>query len=140
MDPEFVKDIRQIRMGHSSWRINLVLKGLPDIRFFAPGETGPWHRSDTSIFPDVEGLEANFLAVAAGRLPKAPRLEITIPSTVDDSLTPPGQHVMSVLAKNYPYQLADGLSWDDIKEDAADEIIFSVNFQNKMPVSDYTIL
>jgi len=123
LDPEFVKDIRQIRMGHSSLRISLALKGLPDIRFFAPGEAGPWHRSDICIFPNVAGLEANFFAAVAGHLPKAPRLEITIPSTVDDSLAPAGHHVMSVLAKYYPYHLADGLSWDDIKEDVADDII-----------------
>jgi len=123
LDAEFTKDIRQFRMGHSSWRISLALKGLPDIRFFAPGEEGPWHRSDINIFPDVAGMEANFFAAAAGRLPEAPRLEITIPSTVDDSLAPPGHHVMSVLAKYYPYELADGLSWDDIKEEAADEVI-----------------
>ena len=123
LDPEFVKDIRQIRMGHSSLRINLALKGLPDIRFFAPGEAGPWHRSDICIFPDVAGLEANFFAAAAGHLPEAPRLEITIPSTLDDSLAPAGQHVMSILAKYYPYHLADGVSWDDINEDVADDII-----------------
>ena len=123
LDPDFVKDIRQIRMGHGSFRINLALKELPDIRFFAPGEAGPWHRSDICIFPNVEGLEANFFAAATGHLPKAPRLEITIPSTVDDSLAPAGHHVMSVLAKYYPYHLADGLSWDDIKGNVADDII-----------------
>jgi phytoene dehydrogenase-like protein len=123
LEPEFVKDIRQIRMGHSSLRISLALKGLPDFRFFAPGEAGPWHRSDICIFPNVAGLEANFFAAAAGHLPEAPRLEITIPSTVDDSLAPAGHHVMSVLAKYYPYHLTDGVSWDDIKEDVADDII-----------------
>jgi phytoene dehydrogenase-like protein len=46
-----------------------------------------------------------------------------IPATVDDSLAPAGHHVTSVLAKYYPYELAGGLHWDDIKEDAADEII-----------------
>ena len=30
---------------------------------------------------------------------------------------------MSILAKYYPYQLADGLNWDDTKEDAADDVI-----------------
>jgi phytoene dehydrogenase-like protein len=68
-------------------------------------------------------MESNYFAAAAGRLPLEPRLEITIPSTVDDSLAPPGHHVMSILAKYYPYQLADELSWDDIKEDVADDII-----------------
>lgn len=123
LDPEFVKDIRQIRMGHGSLRINLALKGLPDIRFFTPGEQGPWHRSDITIFPDIKGLEANYFAAATGRLPEEPRLEITIPSTADASLAPPGHHVMSVLAKYYPYELADGRSWEEIKERVADGII-----------------
>jgi phytoene dehydrogenase-like protein len=123
LDPEFIKDIRQIRMGHSSWRINLALEGLPDIRFFDSGKEGPWHRSDISIFPDIDGQEANFFAAASGHAPAEPRLEITIPSTLDDSLAPPGHHVMSILAKYYPYKLADWLSWDAIKEDVADDII-----------------
>ena len=123
LDREFIRDIEQYRMGHSSLRLNLALDGLPDFRFCTPGEEGPWSRSDITIFPDVNGLEANYAAAAAGRLPQEPRLEITIPSTIDDSLAPPGQHVMSILAKYYPYQLADGLHWDDIKEDVADRII-----------------
>lgn len=123
LDPEFVRDIRQIRMGHSSLRVNLALKGLPDIRFFTLGKEGPWHRSDMTLFPNIQGQEANYFAAATGRLPEEPRLEITIPSTLDDSLAPSGHHVMSVLAKYYPYQLADDLNWDDIKEDVADRII-----------------
>ncbi len=122
-DPEFIADIRQIRMGHSSLRLNLALKGLPDIKFFPPGSEGEWHRSDITIHPDIDGMEANYFAAATGHLPDEPRLEITIPSTLDDSLAAPGHHVMSVLAKYYPYQLADGLSWNDIKEDVADRII-----------------
>jgi phytoene dehydrogenase-like protein len=123
LDPEFIADIRQIRMGHSSLRLSLALKGLPDIKFFPPGAEGAWHRSDINIHPDIDGMEANYFAAAAGHLPDEPRLEITIPSTLDDSLTPPGHHVMSVLAKYYPYQLSGGLHWNDIKEDVADDII-----------------
>ena len=134
LDPEFARDIQQIRMGHSSLRLNLALKGLPDIRFFPPGEEGPWHRSNFTIFPNVEGMEANYFAAAAGHLPQEPRLHITIPSTVDDSLAPHGHHVMSVLAKYYPYRLADGSSWDDIKEDVADRIIkYSARVMPNLP-------
>jgi phytoene dehydrogenase-like protein len=75
------------------------------------------------MHPDIDGMEANYFAAAAGRLPEEPRLEITIPSTLDDTLAPPGHHVMSVLAKYYPYRLADGVSWDEIKEEVADRII-----------------
>ncbi|MEK6193376.1 MAG: NAD(P)/FAD-dependent oxidoreductase [Deltaproteobacteria bacterium] len=123
LDAEFVRDIQQLRMGHSSLRLNLALNGLPDIKFFPAGTEGPWHRSDITMFPDYEPMEANYFAAATGRLPDEPRLEITIPSTLDDSLAPPGHHVMSILAKYYPYELAGDTSWDDIKEDVADQII-----------------
>jgi phytoene dehydrogenase-like protein len=123
LDEEFARDIEQLRMGHSSMKVNLALSSLPDIRFRELSAEGKWSRSNISIFPDIDGLEANYATAAAGRLPKDPRLEITIPSTIDDSLAPQGQHVMSVLAKYYPYELADGLHWDNIKEDVADEIV-----------------
>ncbi|MCH7534293.1 MAG: NAD(P)/FAD-dependent oxidoreductase [Bacteroidetes bacterium] len=123
LDTEFAKDIKQIRMGHGSPRISLALKGLPDFKFFPAGEEGPWHRSDIAIFPDIEGQEANYFAAATGHFPEEPRLDITIPSTVDDSLAPEGHHVMTILAKYYPYKLADGLNWDDVKEKVADDII-----------------
>jgi phytoene dehydrogenase-like protein len=123
LDEEFARDIKQLRMGHASMKVNLALEALPDIRFPELRHGGRWSRSNISIFPDVKGLEDNYTAAAAGWLPQEPRLEITIPSTIDDSLAPPGQHVMSVLAKYYPYELADGLHWDNIKEDVADGIV-----------------
>jgi phytoene dehydrogenase-like protein len=123
LDEEFARDIEQLRMGHSSMKVNLALSSLPEIRFPELNHDGKWSRSSISIFPDIEGLEDNYTAAVAGRLPEEPRLEINIPSTIDDSLAPEGQHVMSVLAKYYPYELADGLHWDDIKEDVADSIV-----------------
>ena len=122
LDDDFVRDMRQYRMGHSSLRLNLALKGLPDITFF-PAEEGPWHRSDIMMFPDYEAMEANYFAAATGQCPDEPRLEITIPSTLDNSLAPNGHHVMSILAKYYPYRLANDVSWDDVKEDVADRIV-----------------
>jgi phytoene dehydrogenase-like protein len=123
LDEDFARDIEHLRMGHASMKVNLALSGLPDIRFPELREGGQWSRSDIAMFPGIKGLEENYAAAAAGRLPREPRLEITIPSTVDDSLAPTGQHVVSVLAKYYPYELADGLHWDDIKEDVADRIV-----------------
>lgn len=122
LDSEFTKDINQIRMGHSSLKVNLALEGMPKIKFFESEKAGPWLKSDISIFPDIAGMEANFFEAAQGRLPKKPRLEITIPSTIDDTLAPPGHHVMSILAKYYPYQLADQ-NWDDIKDDVTNQIV-----------------
>jgi len=58
-----------------------------------------------------------------------------IPSTVDDSLAPPGQHVASLCCQHFSPDLPEGLSWDGIREDAADHVIdtvtrFAPNFKS----------
>ena len=40
-----------------------------------------------------------------------------IPSTLDDSLAPPGQHVASLFCQQFAPLLPDGRSWDDARED-----------------------
>ncbi len=50
-----------------------------------------------------------------------------IPSTLDDSLAPEGQHVASLFCQHFAPHLPDGKSWDDVREEAADCIIDTVN-------------
>ena len=50
-----------------------------------------------------------------------------IPSTIDDTLAPKGQHVASLFCQHFDYDLPDGQSWDDLKAEAADTIINTVN-------------
>jgi phytoene dehydrogenase-like protein len=41
-----------------------------------------------------------------------------IPSTLDDSLAPPGAHVASLFCQHFRYALPDGVHWDDAKDAA----------------------
>src|SRR3546814_12714962 len=49
-----------------------------------------------------------------------------IPSTIDDSLAPPGQHVASLFCQQFAPELPGGRDWDDEEEAAADCIIDTV--------------
>jgi phytoene dehydrogenase-like protein len=49
-----------------------------------------------------------------------------IPSTLDDSLAPPGAHVASLFCQQFAPMLPDGRSWDDEREAAADRILDTV--------------
>jgi phytoene dehydrogenase-like protein len=49
-----------------------------------------------------------------------------IPSTVDDSLAPPGAHVASLFCQQFAPVLPDGRDWDDEEDAAADTIIATV--------------
>jgi phytoene dehydrogenase-like protein len=58
---------------------------------------------------------------------RKPIVEMLIPSTLDDSLAPPGQHVASLFCQQFAPLLPEGRSWDDAREAAADLIIDTVN-------------
>ena len=58
---------------------------------------------------------------------RAPVVEILIPSTLDDTLCPPGQHVASLFCQHVAPELPDGKSWDDHREEVADLMIATVD-------------
>jgi phytoene dehydrogenase-like protein len=53
-------------------------------------------------------------------------VEMLIPSTLDDSLAPPGQHVASLFCQHFAPELPDGRSWHDARDEVADLIIDTV--------------
>jgi phytoene dehydrogenase-like protein len=57
---------------------------------------------------------------------REPVVELLIPSTLDDSLAPPGMHVASLFCQHVQPQLSDGRSWDDHREEVADLMIATV--------------
>ena len=66
-----------------------------------------------------------------------PIVEMLIPSTVDDSLAPPGRHVASLFCQHFRYQLPEGRSWDEARGPAAEAIIdqvtrFAPNFRKSV--------
>jgi phytoene dehydrogenase-like protein len=44
-------------------------------------------------------------------------------SAVDPTLAPPGKHTLFLWGQYYPYELADGSSWDDIGQRVADQML-----------------
>ncbi len=57
---------------------------------------------------------------------RRPIVEMVIPSTVDDSLAPPGQHVASLFCQHRAPVLPSGMNWDDHREWVADLMIDTV--------------
>jgi phytoene dehydrogenase-like protein len=63
----------------------------------------------------------------AGRLPRAPVPLAMSFSASDDSLAPPGQHVVTVWGQWYPYELADGADWDALAEAEGHRLVEAVD-------------
>ena len=120
---EFAADIGMWRMESASFRMNLALSGLPDFVARPGTDVGRHHQGFISFVDSIDTIEASYRSARAGQLPKTPMIEALIPSTLDDSLAPPGHHVMSVLGKYYPFELAGGRHWDEAGEEAADRLL-----------------
>ncbi len=119
---EFVTAVRNIRMEGCSMKINLALDGLPSFRVLPGSELMPHHKTTMHICPSVEYIERAWDDAKYGRPSVQPMLEMTIPSTYDDSLAPPGKHLMNIFLQYTPYRLREG-NWHQIKEGYADRVL-----------------
>jgi phytoene dehydrogenase-like protein len=119
----FAKDIAVIRQESASLRMNLALNGLPQFACLPSEGIAAHHLSTISIIEDKDHVERAYRSARAGIPANPPLIEALIPSTVDDSLTQPGHHVMSLLCKYMPYDLADGKNWDDEKAQVVEDIL-----------------
>ena len=119
--PEFRRRIKAFKAGSGTFRMNVALSELP--RFTCLPEPGEHHQSGIILAPTLDYMDRAFLDAKQYGWSKAPIVEMLIPSTVDDSLAPPGQHVASLFCQQFAPELPDGRDWDAEEGAAADCII-----------------
>lgn len=122
LPPEFLQAVARIDYSSASAKINLALGEPPRFRCWPAGGIGPHLHGTIHIAPTLDYMEQAYADARAGWPSTEPILEITLPSAVDDSLAPPGKHVMSIFVQYAPYRLSSR-SWDEIKEDFADRCL-----------------
>ena len=123
---DFADHIERLRMGHASLRMNLALKAEPRIAGLSGDGLATALRSAITILPSREGAERSWRIAQDGGIPDEAYVNLQVASALDDSLAPPGHHVMSLLCKYYPYRLAGNRSWDAIKDEVADRVLASI--------------
>ena len=126
LDPPFRRRMENYACGSATIRMNVALSELPDFPCLPGKEAAAHHKSGIIIGPNVDYLDTAYLDARRFGWSRAPVVEILIPSTIDDTLAPDGQHVASLFAQHFAPELPDGRSWDDAREDAADAVIDAV--------------
>ena len=105
LDSDFRRRVKRLKTQFSSVKLHCTLTGLPDFsRHLGPG-FDPKMLAMIKICPSVEYFEANLQDALAGRFTNSPQMYIQIPSVYDDSLAPPGHHVMSMWMQLQPVTL-----------------------------------
>ena len=124
---DFAEAITRTKYGSGTFRINAALSELPDFSALPGAMPQPHHASGITFAPSLAYMDRAWHDAVAHGYSSEPVVEMLIPSVVDDSLAPPGQHVVSLFCQ----QFAPTADWSSLKE-AAVQAIFDV-VQNYCP-------
>jgi phytoene dehydrogenase-like protein len=126
LPPSFAEAVSRINYDSASLKINVALSEVPVFTACPGPQPGPQHRGTIHICPDQDYIERAYDDAKYGRPSAQPILECTIPSVVDPSVAPPGQHLMSMFIQYAPYKLREG-NWDQMRESFADRCFDLLN-------------
>lgn len=126
--PELRDRFLAMTSGSGTFRMNVALAELPDFTCRPGRQPQDHHGAGIVIGPTLGYLERAYLDAKLSGWSREPVVEMLIPSTLDPSLAPPGQHVASLFVQHVAPHLPDGRSWADAdeKEAFADLVIDTV--------------
>jgi phytoene dehydrogenase-like protein len=127
LPPAFRAHMGQWRCGSGTFRMNVALAELPDFTCLPGRQRATHHTAGIIIAPTLAYMERAYFDARSQGWSKQPIVEMLIPSTLDDSLAPRGQHVASLFCQHVAPQLPNGESWDAHREAVADLMIDTVN-------------
>jgi phytoene dehydrogenase-like protein len=121
----FLDRIGKWRNGSGTFRMNVALSKLPSFTAL-PGD-GDHLSAGIILAPSLGYMDRAWQDARQYGWSLEPVVEMLIPSTLDDSLAPPGQHVASLFCQHVAPQLPNGSSWDDHRDEVADLMIATVD-------------
>jgi len=124
LPPDFREAARNIRVRGTLSKVNFAVSALPRFSSLSSLDAAAqsaalsgWIR----LARDVDAIERAFDAAKYGAIADEPFVEMAIPTLVDPSLAPAGQHVVSAYAQFTPEKLR-GTTWDLERERLGDTV------------------
>ena len=117
VEPAFVAGIKRLKTEISCLNFHCALKELPDFSAYFGADFDPRSLAQVRICPSVAYFEQSWVDARNGRPSSCPVMYVQIPSVYDESMTPPGQHIMSVWSLYAPVRLRQG-TWDEVRQEA----------------------
>jgi phytoene dehydrogenase-like protein len=115
---EFRAAVAGIRMNGPCAKVNLVLSEEPRV-LGMPKDASPGQRALFTLVPSLSFAERCYDAAKSGAIPDELWVDCVLASAVDQSLAPPGRHVMTCFVQYVPYRLREG-TWDENRERLGD--------------------
>lgn len=124
---DFRQRIKAYHSGSGTFRMNVALSELPSFTCLPGKEKAEHHTAGIILAPSLAYMEKAWMDARQHGWSREPIVEVLIPSTLDDTLAPRGQHVASLFCQHVAPELPDGRSWDAVREEVADVMIATVD-------------
>ena len=118
---KFHKRVENFKIRGSSGKINIALDGLPT--FPALPKDSPLYLADMHFTDSMERMERAYDDWKDGTWSKDPYIDMTIPTTSDPTMAPPGKHFMSCFIQYCPRQI-NGRDWTQEDKDGFQKSVF----------------
>ena len=117
LDDDFKRRIKGFKTCSGTFRMNVALSELPSFSVLPGKERAEHHTAGIIIAPGMDYMDQAFRDAQEHGWSKKPIVEIKLPSSVDDSLAPPGQHVASLFCQ----QFDPAVDWDKHRDEVRSE-------------------
>jgi phytoene dehydrogenase-like protein len=123
----FLSRMKRWKCGSGTFRINVALSELPSFTVLPGRELADHHTAGIILAPSLAYMDRAYDDARKFGWSREPIVEMLIPSTLDDTLAPKGQHVASLFCQQVAPELPDGRSWDQYRDEVADLMIATVD-------------
>ena len=123
--PQFVGHIKRLKNDTAYLKFHCALRQLPDFSAYLGSDNDPRYLAQIRICPSVDYFQRSWEDAKNGRPSSCPVMHIQIPTVVDPSLCPPGQHVMSAWVLYAPVELRDG-TWEEANRGVGEHLIDTI--------------
>ena len=114
---------RTIRTGNGiGMVVRIACRDLPRYPGAADLDGAEW-RALQLLAPSRAHLRAAYADYTAGRPPERPAALAMTFSAFDDTIAPPGRHNVTIWGQWHAYRLADGTSWDAVREREGEKLV-----------------
>jgi phytoene dehydrogenase-like protein len=123
----FVRDVKNIRTFSTAFKMNIACERPPQYscldKVRADGALGDWtYPTYVHIAPDINYLERAYDDAKHGTYSAQPFVTPVVPTIVDDTLAPPGKHIVNLFGGHAPYKLKDA-DWATEKATFEDKVL-----------------
>ena len=112
---DFIAAVKRIDYASATVKINVALSEPPNFTALPGSGVGPQHHGTMHVCPDMDYIERAYDDAKYGKPAANPMLECTMATALDNTLAPPGKHILSMFVQYAPYHLK-GTTWDVEKD------------------------